>query len=157
MEFINSKTVHELYIKKEMTVQEYKAFYANITKVLEELQSNCSKTKKNKNTFFNDRYQMYVSKTLERLSTLAQEQIFFPFFTNDITINKKSYPNLLTILSLVLKKVKKLLLTDDTFTFIHGDLHFSNIMYNPTSQEIKIFDPRGKFGSNQELGDSIYE
>ncbi len=31
--------------------------------------------------------------------------------------------------------------------FIHGDLHFSNILYSPTNGHFRLIDPRGRFGA----------
>ena len=41
---------------------------------------------------------------------------------------------------------------------MHGDLHFGNILYNQQTDQIKLFDPRGRYGSvTGTYGDDIYD
>ena len=45
----------------------------------------------------------------------------------------------------------------DTFSIIHGDLCFANIMVDSNFSFIKVIDPRGKFGTYDIYGDFRYE
>jgi len=49
------------------------------------------------------------------------------------------------------------LLTLDALAPIHGDLCFSNMMYDPRSRQIKLIDPRGQFGVPGIYGDPRYD
>jgi len=41
---------------------------------------------------------------------------------------------------------------------MHGDLHFGNILYNQQTDQIKLLDPRGKYGKHLGIhGDDIYD
>ena len=42
---------------------------------------------------------------------------------------------------------------------VHGDLHFGNILYNYSTDQIKLIDPRGAYGSMKQTthGDDIYD
>lgn len=41
---------------------------------------------------------------------------------------------------------------------MHGDLHFGNVLYNQQTDQIKLFDPRGKYGAyHGSFGDDLYD
>ena len=42
-------------------------------------------------------------------------------------------------------------------TFIHGDLHPANILFDPYSRIFKFIDPRGNFGEPSVYGDHHYD
>jgi hypothetical protein len=49
------------------------------------------------------------------------------------------------------------LLTLDALAPIHGDMCFSNLMYDPRGRHIKLIDPRGEFGVPGIYGDPRYD
>jgi hypothetical protein len=49
------------------------------------------------------------------------------------------------------------LLILDALSPIHGDMCFSNLMYDPRSRHIKLIDPRGEFGVPGIYGDPKYD
>lgn len=63
----------------------------------------------------------------------------------------------------VLNRVKKIVLDyiekkkEYTYSFIHGDLNFSNIMIHPVSKDIRLIDPRGYFGKENIFGWKEYD
>jgi hypothetical protein len=92
-------------------------------------------------------------KTLERISLFSTER--------DISLTKKWVFNQIQMPSLVdiIEDISNVIDPVKEFSFIHGDLCFSNIMYDFRSNNIKVFDPRGiDFNGNVTVyGDSRYD
>lgn len=82
---------------------------------------------------------LYLKKTVSRLRQYA-EQTGFDIDKN-IFINGKKYPSLMGIAIQSAKYISKA--DEKNATIVHGDLCFSNILYNFRSQSIKLIDPRG--------------
>lgn len=53
---------------------------------------------------------------------------------------------------------KKKLIFVDKFTFIHGDLNLTNVLYDLDTKKITLIDPRGKYGNKiSQYGDPSYD
>jgi len=72
-----------------------------------------------------------------------------------IKINGKSYDNWNKLSKKIFPKIKKLFCKDDN-CLIHGDLCFSNILYDVANNKYRIIDPRGRWG-NTIFGDIKYD
>ena len=98
---------------------------------------------------------MYLDKTLHYYRELMED----PFFDGlrlygEILINGKVFKNFHVIWHLIEELIIKLLVNDDDFAIIHGDLCFSNILMG---DKIKLVDPRGSFGKKGIWGDQLYD
>ena len=100
---------------------------------------------------------MYLDKTISRLNELRRKPEFEKIFDKPICINGKKYPSLEKILNALKKSIPEILYNVDSFSIIHGDLCFPNIMIDENLNFIKLIDPRGKFGSYDIYGDRRYE
>ena len=80
------------------------------------------------------------------------------FSEKSITINNKTY-NLDKIKKFFNSYLKdsKIRFSDSNSYICHGDMVFSNILYNITTNEIKLIDPRGNFCDNIIYGDTRYD
>jgi len=102
--------------------------------------------------------EMYVDKTLERLSRLAGDPWLDPFFTEALRVNGRLVPGLLAVQRDLPRLARTAgLLTAGHFTIIHGDLCLSNILYDPRNCAIRLIDPRGSFGAWDIYGDPDYD
>jgi len=102
--------------------------------------------------------QMYLKKTTSRLYSIRDNKNFTRFFKNVIKINGKTYPTLSKIIEDLDEYIKIMKLRDDiVFSIIHGDLCFSNILYDVNSGIIRLIDPRGSFGAFDIYGDVKYD
>ena len=75
-----------------------------------------------------------------------------------ITINDKTY-NMTKLKKFFINYLKdsKIRFSDSNSYICHGDMVFSNIIYNITTNEVKLIDPRGDFCDNIIYGDSRYD
>lgn len=90
---------------------------------------------------------IYIDKTEQRIQTLLEENKLFRdlFENNEIFINNVKYSNWPIIKEKIYSKTKKLY-NDKNNCFLHGDLCFSNILYDIHNGIFKLIDPRGKWG-----------
>lgn len=101
---------------------------------------------------------MYVVKTVQRLNTLREDDKFKGFFDNPIRINNNEYESLNTYMEATPGLVEKYCLSNqESLCIIHGDLCFSNILYDSRNNLVRIIDPRGEFGSFDIYGDPRYD
>ncbi len=102
---------------------------------------------------------MYYKKTRLRLQRTYNEGMFTELFdSNKIIVNDATYPSVREILHQLEPMADKVgLFENHTFSAIHGDLCFPNILYDPRHGILKLIDPRGKFGEFTIYGDSRYD
>ncbi len=100
---------------------------------------------------------MYATKTWERLEQFKKQHPDWQLVARDvINVNGKTYNNINTLVDRIIAKVEQLA-KDSTFTVIHGDYCFSNILLDLGSQVIRVIDPRGSFGKKGIYGDPRYD
>ena len=92
----------------------------------------------------------YLRKSYVRLDAFDRKH---PNFDRECFINGEIVPSARTLLGLVDWK----LLRDGLPSFIHGDLQFDNIIYNPQIQEFTLIDWRQDFAGEVEYGDRFYD
>ena len=90
---------------------------------------------------------IYFEKTVRRINELIKSNGLFKeiFHKNFILINGKEFKNWPAIKDEIKLKIKDLYKKEDN-CLIHGDLCFSNILYDSKDKNFKLIDPRGKWG-----------
>lgn len=111
------------------------------------------------NDFIKYKQKMYIDKTLYYYYELINKfKIFRDLEKSDfIYINNKKFKTIKVIWSDIEDIIQDLLITKDNLCIIHGDLCFSNILYNYDNNDIKLIDPRGSFGEIGIYGDQLYD
>lgn len=84
---------------------------------------------------------LYIIKTQIRLKKFIETSEIDP--NESIIINDQIFPSLNKFVDDVLNVLKKDYNNLDQLTFMHGDLCFSNILFDSRSNMIKVIDPRG--------------
>ena len=90
---------------------------------------------------------IYFEKTIQRIDELIKSNNLFKeiFHENFILINGKEFKNWPVIKDEIKLKINGLHKKEDN-CLIHGDLCFSNILYDSKNKNFKLIDPRGKWG-----------
>ena len=90
---------------------------------------------------------IYFEKTIQRIDELIKSNDLFKeiFHENFILINGKEFKNWPVIKDEIKLKINGLHKKEDN-CLIHGDLYFSNILYDSKDKNFKLIDPRGKWG-----------
>ena len=153
MEYYSYRTLHELFVYGDLSGEQWKQIFGKIKFVLDDF-SRYNVTDAN---FIDALSDMYLEKTLRRLEKLRTQAEFKNLFEFPICIDGVKYPSLEKIMTLLKNIVPRLLYNVNTFSIIHGDFCFPNVMIDDNFNFIKLIDPRGKFGKYDIYGDSRYE
>lgn len=154
MEYINSLTLHEMFVQGNLSIDRWKHILQQITSIInnfflfqkEDAPENIVKSKTN----------MYLDKTVDRFNLFIEQNIINP--NEKLIINNKTYPSAYSILDDIKEAIRTSdIINDDKLCLIHGDLCFPNTLYDNIKDEFKIIDPRGKFGNHIMYGDHLYE
>ena len=156
MEYYAYHTLHELFVYGDLTDIQWRTIFKRILFILTDLQ----RYRVHDPAIHSALKEMYWDKTLERIQKLrlgTNKKYFENFFTHKITLNGRQYLSLTDCSRLIEQKIPKMLLDEQEFTIIHGDLCFANIMIDEQLSFLKLIDPRGKFGKFDIYGDPRYE
>ena len=151
MEHIDFSTLTEIWLFGNIDYKRWEIIFDNLKNIINVFQ----KYKKKVNRA--DYEQIYIVKTNERIQQLLSSNNKFRklLYYDNIIINGKKYDNWEIISKKIFPLIKKLFSKEDN-CILHGDLCFSNILYNIQNNQYKIIDPRGKWGENI-FGDIKYD
>lgn len=100
---------------------------------------------------------MYGSKTRERLAALQRQHPEWRWlFAESVELDGRTVPGIPAVLRALDPWVDHL---EATLTpgICHGDLCFSNVLFDVGSQIVRVIDPRGSFGEVSLYGDPRYD
>ena len=157
MEYYGYSTLHEKYVFGNLPDTIWRKIFQKIKFIMEDM--GRYRVKESDGDQKEAMKEIYIDKTINRLKSLKKESLFFPFFENDIYINGIRYPSLNRIMEMIPDVITKRIIepTKNEFCIIHGDLCFSNILYEHDYYFIRVIDPRGEFGKYDIYGDQRYE
>jgi len=151
MEHINFSTLTEIWLYGNISYKNWQSILDDLKNIINIFQINKKVVHKM------DYEQIYITKTLDRVQELiSSNPIFKKLFNYEyVKINGKVYDNWNKLSEKIFLKINKLFCKEDN-CLIHGDLCFSNILYNIPNNQYRIIDPRGKWG-NSVFGDIKYD
>lgn len=145
MEYISGRSIYECDLS-----------YKQKKDVLEKLVSSLSKLHESEVTAvdtFSIR-EAYFNKTFDRIKKI---QDLVPFARDkEILVNGRKCRNVFYHKRELEQAVENLVLTCESFAFIHGDCTFSNMILRENGEPVLI-DPRGYFGYTELFGDVRYD
>lgn len=101
--------------------------------------------------------EMYISRVESRLEELRRDNVLRSLIDSDgLSINGEKFPKFSTLWSDIKSELLKLVHNSE-WSIIHGDLCFSNILYDLNGRLCKFIDPRGSFGVRGTYGDPRYD
>ena len=153
LEYYAYHTLHELYLYGDLSYHQWMDIFNRIKFVCRDFRRYTVRD----NKIVDSLEEMYLLKTLERLDIMKKNKVFRVFFDRTVTVNEKTYLSLDEICGVLKKIIPEMLYDIDSFSIIHGDLCFANIMVDGNLSFIKVIDPRGKFGQYDIYGDPRYE
>lgn len=152
LEYLPNMPLNELFVHGKNTSAEWQSLFRLVSKFLQKAQIEITKTEQGKITA--DFNALIETKTYSRLEQYATNE--------NIDLNKpmvyanQQLPSLKEICTICIEKTK---LLPNLFGVLHGDLCFSNILYDSRALQIKVIDPRG-MNTQEEftiLGDQKYD
>lgn len=151
MEYYGYPTVAELWIYASFNYTIYKNIVKKLLTILNHFRSI-------KGYVSEECYRdIYINKTEERINKLSGSDPWFKGQLDQpyVVINNQQYRNWFSIKDGVFERCKNLYKQEDN-TFIHGDLCFSNILFDINNGIARLIDPRGKWGDSR-FGDIKYD
>ena len=151
MEYVQLPTLSEIWLYSEINSKNGIKILKEIEEIVNEFRLEKHKVSKN------DYFQIYVKKTDKRINELFSKNSKFKKILNEeeVIINDKIHKNWKNIREEIFVLSKSLFNKNDN-CLIHGDLCFSNILYNLKNDQHKLIDPRGKWGTSI-FGDIKYD
>lgn len=102
-------------------------------------------------------YGFYWDKTLQRLKMAEQQKHLASMLAlPQLIVNGQRLQGVPLLLSQIQKHLEAAC-RNVPYGFIHGDLCFSNILYDPVSTMVRLIDPRGEFLGQLNQGDPRYD
>jgi len=98
---------------------------------------------------------IYVNKTNDRIHQFCEQRPEVRTLWVDVSGQRFSIEDVLATLQDYAGKTGLLALQE--LAPIHGDMCFSNLMYDPRGRHVKLIDPRGEFGIPGIYGDPRYD
>ncbi len=101
---------------------------------------------------------MYVDKVRERRKRLPEDSALARLMDDPrgVVVNGVAYQRFDDVMERVAAVVPEMA-SDGRTAVIHGDMCFSNVLYDLRSQICKFIDPRGRFGQAGIFGDQKYD
>lgn len=157
MEYYGYNTLHELLIWGDLPLQQWKNYFEKLKFILNDMGKY--KYINTKEELSKSIEEIYIKKTINRMSSIRDNENYACLFNEPIYINGVKYHTLSEYMAILPNIVHKFLLDGWTpeFNVIHGDLCFSNILIENNFGFMRIIDPRGKFGEFDVYGDPRYE
>lgn len=152
-EYLYLSTLSELYVFGKLPVFIWESIFASCNEFMQtcaDVDSPSSYIPKN-----DILSQLYLTKTLERLEQLARTRNIN--LTRPWTINGRRVPGLLDMAHETALRIPAA--EDTDIRPMHGDLCFSNILYDFRHQKVRVIDPRGILPSGETTiyGDMRYD
>ena len=152
MEYVHGATLHESFVSGEYGICRWSEI---LFKIKEFTDAMASYRVCDAKAIGDSLRRMYLDKTRERLMSLREDVYFSRFFAHRPIINGIECPNIEELCARMESDVSRLY-DRGSFTIIHGDLHFGNIILGD-DDGIKAIDPRGRFGRFTVYGDQRYD
>jgi hypothetical protein len=151
MELLSLQTLSDLYVNSRLEV----GAWSDVANKLCVIRQSFEKYRFKSQLTRQIALQMYVDKTKERIDLFIEQM---PSAYDLWIMESGTCFGLREVTASLSEYVRIARLTEYEFlTPIHGDLCFSNIMYDPRSRQIKLIDPRGEFGVPGIYGDPRYD
>lgn len=149
MQFIEGRTLHESYISGELGIDEWRVIFHRLRDIIDVMGRYRVRADADSIT------DMYVGKTIDRLSALRDHPMIGRFFEEAPVINGRRYKPINEVIDSLEDSIRRLSPCYE-FTMIHGDFHFGNIIRDEQGGLFMV-DPRGRFGSHMLYGDPRYD
>ena len=156
LEYTNGSSLQELFIYNYLSCEDWSKILKLIDDVICKFKFVSDRHDSNLYEFLNKNYHDRHSKILSQHNYILKQAI--DDTDEYVSINDKLYRTYSQLTQYIEYKLKSF--NNDTSKYsliIHGDLVFSNILYEIGNNQIKLIDPRGDFNGDIIYGDIRYD
>ena len=152
LEYYGYPTLAEVYVFESPYPSVWRRLFQHLSDLITYMQQYSQEDS------YADQYFMYITRIEERITALKRESYIIKELIEcpNLVINGQQYKNFDQLWPRITQNINTMI-KDTTNYVIHGDMCFSNILYNFSSDIIKFVDPRGSFGQKGIYGDSRYD
>lgn len=153
-EFLTSLPVSDMWLSENNDDAYWLGFVDTLNVLLDDFKS--VKSEEQVEEVQNSKSSIYLTKFESRIEKLGQLFESEGLSLDHVKLQRITTPNTKEIFDNVLnvgKRISKL----PYWALMHGDMCFSNLLYERRSKGIKLIDPRGSFGAEGIYGDPLYE
>jgi hypothetical protein len=154
IEYLTSIPTNEMWISENDDSSYWIGFAEQMENLLRDMHERKMLDSKEKLQIKHLKKIVYIDKFHERIDKFLK--INPRIFEGNLTVNDQSAPNLHFILQCI-NEVSEKIIELDSWSVIHGDLCFSNIIFDRRKDKLNMIDPRGSFGAEGIYGDPIYD
>jgi hypothetical protein len=147
MEYINAPNLGQLCVSEDLSFPEWGKVFASIGDLLTRFDVP------NEYASASTLEQIFIDKGLNRVHDISLQEVR-NLYTSEFTINGKTLLPIAHSIELARNLVGAL---QSKITTLHGDLCFSNILYEKSKNKLTIVDPRGGFSEPSAYGPVIYD
>lgn len=155
IEYYPYKTVSEYFVMYELSEACWRNFFDHLFKIYSEFGEYKQLSFVNAEKVY-DFYNEKLDKRIIELRAQSNKRILALLDLECLKVNGKRYGGLESTLKYIKEKLKRLSKRLRP-SVIHGDLCFSNILFDPATNIIKFIDPRGDFFDEGPYGDPRYD
>lgn len=151
-EYYGYPTLAELYLYSELTIETWTSILRRVLQIHREFNRFSGPV----DSLHVRR--MYFDKTVERLKNLEESDRWWNdlLHKNVLIYNGQKLKNIPVLLPHIDREIVSIS-ENVKGAIIHGDLCFSNILYDLNNQIVRLIDPRGSFGKKGIYGDPRYD
>lgn len=145
-------TLAELYVFGELHPSTWRSVLRKVLRIQGELRKHRGTLSKAAIS------EMYLGKTMSRLNELREQHPGWSALLEqpEVHLNGRMLQNV-SVLERSLASAAADLVQNAEICITHGDLCFSNILFDINNQIIRLIDPRGSFGEPGIFGDARYD
>lgn len=150
-------TLSDLYIYGDLPISKWQEILMSLKSIIREFE-DWQNPGFLWSSWEKDVINMYVVKTIRRLRDVVKDEKLDHETKYYYMINNRKVFSLNEIIDRLQDDVVEMKLFENSrYGITHGDLCFSNILYDTAVGSIKLIDPRGSFGQNGIWGDLNYD
>jgi len=154
IEYLPCLPLNELYVYGRQTIVFWNKIFSKFIKYFSDAQRAYIKSDMKGVSDFALNKKLFIDKTLERVDQFSIDYSF------DLSVENTFCGEMLPGIDQIIQETAEHVLTMKNLVgFLHGDLCFSNILYDSRSESIKLIDPRGIDNSGSEMlyGSIMYD
>ena len=141
LEYCSGNSLQEMWLYNNLSYEAWEKIIKQILYILDDFKNNSANIQVDLNAFIENQLKARVN--LEE------------FFKDRLIINGKVYENYAKFFLNYLEDFKSRM--NNKGSIFHGDMVFSNIIYDASNSELKLIDPRGDFCGKIIYGDTRYD
>ncbi len=156
LEYVPSPTLSELFLYENLHIDMWRKVFRNILRTMKkEFLPLKGYESPNWQADFRTHY---LDKTFERIEAAKDCTEFCEMFAySSVVVNGEALIPFKDLFKKVADRLWPKIACEEDISLVHGDLCFSNILYDVDSDAFKVIDPRGSFGKMKLHGDHKYD